>query len=96
MPSINEQHDSKAAAEARAIFKKSDELRNLLENELRRLEKNETFAANEFQQGAVRALIDLFRMVSGLAIILIAQTSNIGAKEPPKDDRQPSDSHIAA
>ncbi len=51
MPSINEQYDSAAAAEVRAIFRKSDELRNLLENELQRLEKNETFAANEFQQG---------------------------------------------
>jgi hypothetical protein len=94
MPSVNEQHDSKAAAEARAIFRKSDELRSLLENELRRLEKNETFAANEFQQGAVRALIDLFRMVNGLASILIE--SNVGTKEPLRDDRQPSDSHIAA
>jgi hypothetical protein len=42
MPSINEEHDSKAAAEALAIFRKSDELRNLLENELPHREKNET------------------------------------------------------
>ena len=96
MPGINEQHDSKAAAEARTIFRKSDELRNLLENELRRLEKNETFTANEFQQGAVRALIDLFRMVNGLANILIAQTSMVGTKEVARDDHQPTDSHIAA
>src|SRR3974390_2823827 len=97
MPSINEQPDPKAAAaEAQAIFIKSDELRNLLENELRCLETNETFTANDFQQGAVRALIDLFRMVNGLASILIAQASNTGAKEPPRDDRQSSDSHIAA
>jgi hypothetical protein len=96
MPSINEQYDSAAAAEVRAIFRKSDELRNLLENELQRLEKNETFAANEFQQGAVRALIDLFRMVNGLANILIAQTSVIGTKDVARDDHQSSDSHIAA
>ena len=36
---------------------------------LLRLENNETFVADEFQKGVVRALIDLFRMVNGLASI---------------------------
>jgi len=45
------------------------ELKNFLENELRRLENNETFVPDEFQKGVVRALIDLFRMVNGLASI---------------------------
>jgi hypothetical protein len=36
---------------------------------LRRLENNETFLPEEFQKGVVRALIDLFRMVNGLASI---------------------------
>jgi hypothetical protein len=65
MPSINERD----AAMARAIFKESEELKDVLEKELRRLENNETFDANEFQKGIVRALIDLFRMVNGLASI---------------------------
>jgi hypothetical protein len=86
MPSINEQHDSKGAAAARAILKESEELKNLLENGLRRLENNETFAVNDFQKGTVRALIDLFRMVNGLANVLIEQASNIGAEPPARDD----------
>jgi hypothetical protein len=65
MPSINERD----AAMARAIFKESEELKDVLEKELLRLENNETFDANEFQKGIVRALIDLFRMVNGLASI---------------------------
>jgi hypothetical protein len=48
MPSIDEQHHSKDAAAARAILRESEELKNLLENGLRRLENNETFAANDF------------------------------------------------
>jgi hypothetical protein len=51
------------------FFRESEELKNFLENELRRLENNETFVAEEFQKGVVRALIDLFRMVNGLASI---------------------------
>lgn len=78
-----------------AISRESEELKNFLETELRRLEKNETFAADDFQKGAVRALIDLFRMVNGLASILIAQAPGIGA-EQARDDQQPPDSHIAA
>ena len=96
MPSINEQQDSAAATTARAICRESEELKNLLEKELRRFEENETFAAGDFQKGAVHALIDLFRMVNGLASILIAQASNAGAKQPAQDDRQRPDSHIAA
>jgi hypothetical protein len=96
MPSINEQQDSGDAATARAIFRESEELKNLLEKELRRLEKNETFAVGDFQKGAVRALTDLFRMVNGLASVLIAQASSIDAKRPAHDDRQRPDSHIAA
>jgi hypothetical protein len=65
MPRIDEGD----AAAARAIFRESEELKNFLENELRRLENNETFVAEEFQKGVVRALIDLFRMVNGLASI---------------------------
>ena len=61
--------DERDAAAARAIFRESEELKNVLEKELRRLENNETFDANEFQKGVVRALIDLFRMVKGLASI---------------------------
>jgi hypothetical protein len=61
MPSIDEQHHSKDAAAARAILRESEELKNLLESGLRRLENNETFAANDFQKGAVRALIDCGR-----------------------------------
>jgi hypothetical protein len=49
--------------------KESEELKTVLEKELRRLENNETFVAEEFQKGVVRALIDLFRMVNGLASI---------------------------
>jgi hypothetical protein len=95
MPSIDEQPNSKDAAKLQAISRESEELKNLLETELRRLEKNETFAAGDFQKGAVRALIDLFRMVNGLANILIAQASSIGA-EQARDDQQPPDSQIAA
>jgi hypothetical protein len=95
MPSINEQHESMDAATALAIFRESDELKNLLEKELWRLEKNETFAAGDFQKGAVRALIDLFRMVNTLATILIAQPSG-GAKRSAQDERQRPDGHIAA
>jgi hypothetical protein len=84
--------DERDAAAARAIFRESEELKNFLEKELPRLEKNETFAASDFQKGAVRALIDLFRMVNGLASVLMA----IDAKRPTQDDRQPPDSHIAA
>jgi hypothetical protein len=61
--------DERDAAAVRAIFRESEELKNVLEKELRRLENNETFVANEFQKGLVRALIDLFRMVNGLASI---------------------------
>ncbi len=61
--------DERDAAAARAIFKESAELKSFLEKELRRLENNETFVAEEFQKGVVRALIDLFRMVNGLASI---------------------------
>jgi hypothetical protein len=61
--------DERDAAAARAIFRESEELKNVLEKELRRLENNETFVADEFQKGVVRALIDLFRMVNGLASI---------------------------
>src|SRR5262249_376758 len=46
---INEQLDSKDAA--RAISRESEELKELLEKELRRLENNETFAVNDFQKG---------------------------------------------
>jgi hypothetical protein len=62
--------DERDAAVARTIFRESEELKSVLEKELRRLENNETFVANEFQKGVVRALIDLFRMVSGLASIV--------------------------
>lgn len=65
MPRIDEQD----AAAARAIFRESAELKNVLEKELRRLENHGTFVAEEFQKGVVRALIDLFRMVNGLASI---------------------------
>jgi hypothetical protein len=61
--------DERDAAAARAIVRESAELKNVLEKELRRLENNETFVAEEFQKGVVRALIDLFRMVNGLASI---------------------------
>ena len=63
MPRIDEGD----AAAARAIFRESAELKNVLEKELLRLENNETFVADKFQKGVVRALIDLFRMVNGLA-----------------------------
>jgi hypothetical protein len=65
MPSI----DERDATAAQAIFRESEELKDILEKELLRLENNETFVANEFQKGVVRALIDLFRMVNGLASI---------------------------
>src|SRR5262245_46700857 len=81
---INEQLDSKDAA--RAISRESEELKELLEKELRRLENNETFAVNDFQKGAVRALIDLFRMVNGLANVLIQQASSNGAEPPARDN----------
>ena len=61
--------DERDAAAARAIFRESEELKTVLEKELRRLENNETFVAEEFQKGVVRALIDLFRMANGLASI---------------------------
>jgi hypothetical protein len=61
--------DERDAAAARAIFRESAELKNFLEKELQRLENNETFVPDEFQKGVVRALIDLFRMVNGLASI---------------------------
>jgi hypothetical protein len=61
--------DERDAAAARAIFRESEELKTVLEKELRRLENNEIFVAEEFQKGVVRALIDLFRMVNGLASI---------------------------
>jgi hypothetical protein len=61
--------DEREADMARAIVKESEELKNVLEKELLRLEDNETFDVNEFQKGVVRALIDLFRMVNGLASI---------------------------
>ena len=61
--------DERDAAAARTIFRESAELKIVLENELRRLENKETFVADEFQKGVVRALIDLFRMVNGLASI---------------------------
>ena len=61
--------DERDAAAARTIFRESAKLKIVLENELRRLENNETFVADEFQKGVVRALIDLFRMVNGLASI---------------------------
>jgi len=61
--------DERDAAAGRAIFRESEELKTVLEKELRRLENNETFVAEEFQKGVVRALIDLFRMVNGLASI---------------------------
>ena len=86
MPSINEQHDSQHAAAVRAIVRESDDLRKLLEEGLGRLENNETFAANDFQKGAVRALIDLFRMVNGLANVLVEQASNSGTEHPPRGD----------
>ena len=86
MPSINEQHHSKHAAAARAILRESEELKQLLENGLRRVENNETFAANDFQKGAVRALIDLFRMVNGLATVMIEQASSSGTEQPARDD----------
>jgi hypothetical protein len=57
------------ATAAQAIFRESEELKDILEKELLLLENNETFVANEFQKGVVRALIDLFRMVNGLASI---------------------------
>jgi hypothetical protein len=85
-PSIDEQHNSKDAAAARASLRESEELKNLLEDGLRRLENNEPFAANDFQKGAIRALIDLFRMVNGLANILTDQASNFGAEPPARDD----------
>ena len=50
--------DERDAAAARAIFRESEELKNVLETELRRLENNETFVSEEFQKGVVRALID--------------------------------------
>jgi len=84
MPSTNEQLDSKDAA--RAISRESEELKELLEKELRRLENNETFAVNDFQKGAVRALIDLVRMVNGLANVLIQQASSNGAEPPARDN----------
>ena len=65
MPGI----DERDAAAARAILRESEELKNVPEKELLRLENNETFVADEFQKGVVRALIDLFRMVNGLASI---------------------------
>ncbi len=86
MASIDEQHQSKDAAAARAILRESEELKNLLEDGLRRLENNETFAANDFQKGAVRALIDLFRMVNGLAKVVLEQASNIGVEASARDD----------
>ncbi len=55
-----QQHQSKDPPPARAILRESEELKNLLEDGLRRLENNETFAVNDFQKGVVRALIDLF------------------------------------
>jgi len=61
--------DERDAAAARAIFRESEESKNFLKKELKRLENNETFVAEEFQKGVVRALIDLFRMVNGLASI---------------------------
>ena len=86
MPSIDEPNNSKDAAAARVILRESEELKKLLEDGLRRLENNEPFAASDFQKGAVRALIDLFRMVSGLANVLIEQASNIGADPPVRDE----------
>jgi hypothetical protein len=86
MPSINEQNNSKGEAAARAILRESEELKNLLEDGLQRLENNEMFTANDFQEGAVRALIDLFRMVNGLANVLIEQASKVGAEPLPRDD----------
>ena len=67
MPGI----DERDAAAARAILRESEELKNVPEKELLRLENNETFVADEFQKGVVRALIDLFRMVNGLARIVV-------------------------
>ena len=87
MASINEQqHQSKDPPAARAILRESEELKNLLEDGLRRLENNETFAVNDFQKGVVRALIDLFRMVNGLANVLMEQASNTGAAASARDD----------
>ena len=62
MPGI----DERDAAAARAILREPEELKNVLEKELLRLENNETFVADEFQKGVVRALIDLFRWSMGL------------------------------
>ena len=45
--------DERDAAAARTIFRESAELKIVLENELRRLENNETFVADEFQKGVV-------------------------------------------
>jgi hypothetical protein len=50
MPGI----DERDAAAARAILRESEELKNVLEKELLRLENNETFVADEFQKGVVR------------------------------------------
>ena len=69
IPAQETRIDERDAAAARAIFRESEELKTVLEKELRRLENNETFVAEEFQKGVVRALIDLFRMVNGLASI---------------------------
>jgi hypothetical protein len=78
--------DERDAVAARTIFRESEELKNLLEKELPRLENNETFAPATFRR-AQCALIDLFRMVNGLASVLMA----IEAKRPTQDDRQPPD-----
>jgi hypothetical protein len=51
MPGI----DERDAAAARAILRESEELKNVLEKELLRLENNETFVSDEFQKGVVRA-----------------------------------------
>jgi hypothetical protein len=63
MPRIDEQE----AAMARAIVRESEELKNILEKELRRLEDDETIAVNEFQKDVVRALIDLLAAVAAPA-----------------------------
>ena len=47
MPGI----DERDAAAARAILRESEELKNVPEKELLRLENNETFVADEFQKG---------------------------------------------
>ena len=60
--------DERDAAAARAIFRESEELKNVLKKELKRLENNETFVAEEFQKGVVRALIDLTAWSMGLQV----------------------------